>query len=113
MTTTTTWQISAIDCVPQQSGKTNVAQRVHWRATSTDGEYTSSTYGTVSLSAPTDNFIEFDALTEAQAIEWTKAAMGTEQTIALEASLDRMIENQKNPPIVTPQLPWVTTTPVA
>ena len=39
---------------------------------------------------------------EAQAIQWTQDALGEEQVAAVYTSIDTQIENQINPPIVTP-----------
>ena len=44
---------------------------------------------------------------EAQAIQWTQDALGEEQVAAVYASIDTQIENQINPPIVSPTLPWL------
>jgi len=110
--TTITWQIAQIDCVPQENVHTNVVRTIHWRALATDGNYNASIPGTVTLNPPGETFTEFADLTEAQVVGWAKAAMGTEQATSIEAALVRMIDNQKNPPIVTPQLPWAPVTPV-
>jgi len=45
-------------------------------------------------------------LTEEQVIGWVQAAMGAEQVAALEANVAKQIEDQINPPVVTPPLPW-------
>lgn len=110
--TTITWQIAQVDCVPQENAHTNVVRTVHWRVLATEDNYNASIPGITTLNPPTDGFVEFDNLTEAQIVTWIKNTLGTEQVTALEDSLTRMIENQKNPPIVTPQLPWVPVLPV-
>jgi hypothetical protein len=77
-----------------------VCTTVHWTATKTDGDYTASAYGSIGLPAkdPSDpTFVAYEDITEAQAIEWTLAAMGEEQVAALEANLDGQIEAQKHP----------------
>jgi hypothetical protein len=33
--------------------------------------------------------------------------MGEEQVAAINANIEQQIENQVNPPVVTPQLPWL------
>jgi hypothetical protein len=87
----------------------SVCTAVHWTASKTDGDYTASAYGSLGLPAkdPSDpTFVAYEDITEAQAIEWTLAAMGEEAVAALEAGLDAQIEAQKNPPVVS-GLPWV------
>jgi hypothetical protein len=77
-----------------------VVMTAHWTATKTDGDYTASAYGSIGLPAkdPSDpTFVAYEDITEAQAIEWVKEAMGEEQVAALEANLDGQIEAQKHP----------------
>ena len=83
----------------------SVCTTVHWTATKTEpngagGYYTASAYGSLGLPAkdPSDpTFVAYEDITEAQAIEWTLAAMGEEQVAQLEANLDSQIEAQKHP----------------
>jgi hypothetical protein len=85
-----------------------VCTTAHWTASKTDGDYTASAYGSIGLPAkePSDpTFVAYEDITEAQAIEWTLAAMGEEAVAALEAGLDAQIEAQKNPVSAT-GLPW-------
>ena len=37
---------------------------------------------------------------------WVHEAMGEEQVAAYEANVEQQIANDKNPPVVTPPLPW-------
>jgi hypothetical protein len=80
----------------------------HWRLTHTDGEHTGSVYGTVTLPEkdPTDpSFVPFDQITEAQAIEWTKDAIGADTVAAHEAAVLAQIAAQQNPTSAS-GLPW-------
>jgi hypothetical protein len=80
----------------------------HWTATKQDGDYTASAYGSLGRPAkdPSDpTFVAYEDITEAQAIEWTLAAMGEETVAALEASLDAQIEAQKHP-VQASGTPW-------
>jgi hypothetical protein len=108
MTTTYNWTISAMDCVPQEDGHTDVVVVAHWNVSATDGTYTSSVYGTQSFTYnPETSFTPYADLTQEQVVGWVQAGMGAEGVASLEANLDTQIENQINPPIVTPPLPWV------
>ena len=110
MTTTYNWQISQLDCKPQVGDMTDYVCVAHWRCTGDDGEgHSGQCYSTVSFAVDPEktNFVPFNQITEAQAIEWTQAALGEEQVAAVYTSIDSQIENEINPPIVTPPLPWL------
>lgn len=104
------WTIAALDCVPHTDGLTNVVQTVHWRL---DGSelvnermITGSVYATCTLPAPGDEFVAFADLTPETVLGWIWAN-GVDKD-ATEAAVTSQIETQKNPPIIQPQLPWVT-----
>jgi len=105
------WAISALDAIPQVGDFTDYVCVSHWRCSGDDGEgHTGSCYSTVSFTVDPDkpNFLPFEDITEEQAIQWTQDALGEEQVAAVYTSIDSQIENQINPPIVTPPLPWLT-----
>lgn len=107
MAVTNTWTVTAMDCYPQADGETDVVFNVHWTLTGTDGTYTGSVYGSQGVSLdPAAPFIPYADLTEAQVIGWVQDAMGAEQVAAYEANVATQIENQINPPVVSPPLPW-------
>ena len=109
MATNFVWSISALDCIPQVGDFTDYCVTSHWRCSGDDGEgHTGSCYSTVSFTVDPDkpNFVPFDEITEAQAIQWTQDALGEEQVAAVYTSIDSQIEDQINPKIVTPTLPW-------
>jgi hypothetical protein len=107
MTTTYQWNIQALDCVPQEDGHTDVVVVAHWTVLATDGTYTSSVYGTQSFTYNAGKaFIPYDSLTQDEVVGWVQAGMGAEGVASLQESLDKQIEAQINPPIVTLPLPW-------
>ena len=107
MPITNTWNIVSLDCYPEQDGKTDVVFVAHWTLNGTDGEHTGGVYGSVGLTLdPEATYVPYADLTEAQVIGWVKEALGEEQVIAYEANVAQQIENQINPPVVTPPLPW-------
>jgi hypothetical protein len=112
MATTYNWTISAMDCVPQEDGHTDVVVVAHWNVSATDGTYSSSAYGTQSFTYDAGKaFIPYDSLTESEVVLWVQESMGIDAVTALQQNLDQQIANQVNPPIVTPPLPWATTSP--
>jgi hypothetical protein len=109
MTTTYQWNIQLLDCIPQEDGKTDVVVTAHWSVSATDGTYTSSAYGTQSFTYDAGKaFIPYPDLTQDEVIAWVQSGMGIDAVTALQESLDKQIEAQINPPIVTPPLPWAT-----
>lgn len=109
MTTTYQWTISALDCKPQEDGKTDVVVTAHWRVDATDGTYNAGVYGTQTFTLTGEGtFTPFEDLTEDQVVGWVQESMGIDAVTALQENLDKQIENQINPPIVTPPLPWAT-----
>ena len=101
------WVISALECYPQQDNHTDVVFIVHWRRQATDGTHTADTYGSQSVTLdPDSDFTPYADLTEAQVIGWLEDAMGEETLEAQTNALDMQIENQINPPVVRPPLPW-------
>ena len=107
MTVTNTWAVVQMDAYPEEDGETDVVFNVHWTLTGTDGIYQGYVYGSQSVSIDPDApFTPYADLTEAQVIGWVQAAMGEEQVASYEANVAQQIENQINPPVVTPPLPW-------
>jgi len=110
MATTYNWTISAMDCVPQEDGHTDVVVTAHWTVSATDGTYNASVYGTQSFTFDsTKSFTPYADLTQEQVVGWVQEGMGIDAVTALQENLDTQIANQINPPIVTPPLPWATT----
>lgn len=105
---TYTWTIQALDCKPQEDGLTDVVVTAHWNVSATDGTYNANVYGTQSFTLTSKSgFTPFADLTQEQVVGWVQAAMGIDAVMNLQLNLDAQIENQVNPPIITPPLPWV------
>jgi hypothetical protein len=102
--TTTTWTVTAMNCYPQEGGNTDVVFTVHWNATGVDGDYTASVYNTTSVPTPEGSFTPYADLTQEQVLGWVWAN-GVDKA-ATEAAVEQQIQNQINPPVVTPPLPW-------
>ena len=108
MATTYQWNIQAMDCVPQEDGHTDVVVVAHWNVSATDGTYTSSVYGTQSFKLKQGgSFTPYADLTQEQVVGWVQEGMGIDAVTKLQENLDKQIENQINPPIVTLPLPWI------
>jgi len=121
MATTINWNISQLNCKPQEDGKTDVVVTAHWQCTGTnpngkqitnaDGELvnipaTAQVYGTASFTLEQGaGFTPYADLTQDQVLGWCYAS-GVDKD-ATEANVAAQLEAQINPPIITPPLPWV------
>jgi len=107
MAITNAWNIQQLDAYPEYEGETDVVFSVHWQLNGTDGTYNGSVYGSVGVTLDEGtSFTPYADLTQAQVIGWVQDALGEEQVTAYEANVAQQIENQINPPVVTPPLPW-------
>lgn len=112
MAITNTWGVVQMDAYPEYEGESDVVFTVHWTLTGTDGTYTGSVYGTVGVTYTAGSpYTPYADLTEAQVVGWVQDALGEEQVAAYEANVATQIENQINPPVVTPPLPWAAPAP--
>jgi hypothetical protein len=101
---TYTWTVSQLDCYPQLDSHNDVVFTVHWRCSGTDGTHTGTVYSTASVPAPTDSFTPYADLTQEQVVGWIWAN-GVDKDSA-EAAVQAQIDNQINPPVTSPKLPW-------
>lgn len=107
--TTPVWTITALDCKPNVDGLIDYVVTAHWDCTATDGIYSGRVYSTTSFEVDADkpDYIPYTDLTQDQVVEWVKTKLGAETVAATETNVLQQIETQKNPPIISPALPWV------
>lgn len=106
MTTVFTWTVTAMDCYPEEDSEQDVVFNVHWTCAGTDGTYSGSVYSTQAVTIdPAAPFTPYADLTQSQVLGWIWTS-GVDQASA-EAAVQQQIDNQINPPVVTPPLPWV------
>jgi hypothetical protein len=103
--TTITWNISQLDCVPQAPEGADYVICCHWQCNGVDGDYNGSVYSTCSFAVVEGAFTPYADLTLDQVLGWVWAN-GVDKD-ATEAAVQQQIDNQINPPIVSPPLPWV------
>jgi len=105
MATTFNWEISQLNCYPQAEGQTDVVFTVHWRLTGTDGTYSGTVYSTCGVTYVAGTpYTPYANLTQDQVLGWVWAS-GVDKDSA-QAAVQQQIDNQINPPVVSPQLPW-------
>ena len=109
------WTILQLDCLPDYEGQVDYCITAHWQCTGSDGTFSGQVYNTQSFNVTGDkpDFVPFDQLTEAQVVQWVQDALTPEGVTATETSIATQIENQVNPPIVSPPLPWAQPVPPA
>ena len=107
MAITYVWNVTQLDCYPQADGETDVVFTVHYNLTGTQDDYTGYIYGTVGVTLdPEAPFVPYNDLTLEQCVGWVQDALGEEGVAAAEGNVADQIENQINPRVVTPPLPW-------
>ena len=105
MAITHIWNISQLDCLPQSPEGADYVVTAHWNLSGTDGTYSGSVYSTCSFPVVQgESFTPYADLTQDQVLGWCWAN-GVDKDSA-EAAVAQQIENQINPPIVSPPLPW-------
>ena len=105
MSTVITWSISQLNCVPQAPEGANYVVTAHWQCTGVDGQYTGQVYSNCSFPVVQEpTFTPYADLTLDQVLGWCWAN-GVDKD-ATEAAVEQQIQNQINPPIVSPPLPW-------
>lgn len=107
--TTFNWNCKTVDVYPAEGEYTDVVYNVHWIVNGVSDEldhqgnpYTGRVIGTQILDTSTiTDFIPFADLTNEQAVEWTKQAMGAEQVAQIETSIQDQINDKINPTSIT------------
>jgi len=95
-----------MNCYPEADDHQDVVFNVHWTCSGVDGDYSGSVYSTCSVPAPSGSFTPYASLTQDQVLGWIWAN-GVDKDSA-GAAVAQQIANAKNPPVVTPPLPWAT-----
>jgi hypothetical protein len=84
---------------------TDVVITADWRCNGSQDNYSGTCYGSASFAPPSGSFTPYEDLTQDQVLSWC-FANGVDQA-AIEANVTAQIENQINPPVIAPPLPWV------
>ena len=109
MSATFTWSVVKLNCLPSSDGQTNVVWSVDWKCVGTEingsTTYTSTQEGNIGVpyngSSP---FTPYSNLTQSQVLDWC-FANGVNQSY-VESTCQADLNNQINPPIIQPPLPW-------
>jgi hypothetical protein len=101
---TINWIIERLLVKPTEGSLTDVVITADWRCNGSQDNYSGTCYGSCSFQPPSGSFTPYDQLTEQQVLDWC-FANGVDKT-SIEANVTAQIENQINPPIIAPPLPW-------
>lgn len=105
--TTFTWVIQSMPAYSQIDGQSDVVFEVNWQCNAADGGYQANSFGTVPVTYTAGTlFTPYDQLTQEQVWGWINPSIDRPE---IEGNLQAMIDEQKNPPVVTPPLPWAQT----
>jgi hypothetical protein len=102
---TLSWIIERLLVRKVEGSLTDVVITADWRCNGTQDNYSGTCYGSASFAPPSGSFTPYDQLTQDQVLGWC-FANGVDQK-SIEANVSLQIENQINPPIIAPPLPWV------
>lgn len=103
---TLSWIIERLLVRKIEGSLTDVVITADWRCNGTDGTYSGTCYGSASFAPPSgSDFTPFDKLTQDQVLSWC-FANGVDQK-AIEANVTQQINDQINPPVIAPPLPWL------
>jgi hypothetical protein len=102
---TLSWIIERLLVKPTEGTLTDVVITADWRCNGSQDNYSGTCYGSASFAPPSGSFTPYDQLTQDQVLGWCYAN-GVDKT-AIEANVSLQIENQINPPVIAPPLPWL------
>ena len=98
------WQIEWMKTTPSTATPPEFVIECGWRCSATEGEFSGTVYSTCSFAGPGDPFTPYADLTQDQVLGWCWAN-GVDKD-ATEAAVQQQIDNQINPPVIQPPLPW-------
>ncbi len=99
------WIIERLLVKPTEGTLTDVVITADWRCNGSQDQYSGTCYGSCSFAPPSENFTPYPDLTQDQVLGWCFA--NSVDQAAIEANVTAQIENQINPPVIAPPLPWV------
>ena len=103
--TTISWIIERLLVKPTEGSLTDVVITADWRCNGSQDQYSGTCYGSTSFAPPSGSFTPYPDLNEQQVLGWC-FSNGVDQS-AIEANVSAQIENQINPPVIAPPLPWL------
>ena len=106
---TLSWIIERLLVKPTEGTLTDVVITADWRCNGSQDQYSGTCYGSTSFAPPSGSFTPYPDLTQDQVLGWC-FSNGVDQS-AIEANVTQQINDQINPPVIAPPLPWVEPVP--
>jgi hypothetical protein len=106
---TLSWIIERLLVRKVEGTYSDVVITADWRCNGSQDQYSGTCYGSASFQPPTGSFTPYEDLTQEQVLSWC-FANGVDQS-AIEANVTQQINDQINPPVIAPPLPWVPPVP--
>ena len=105
-----TWKVVACDYAKSLNSKADVITVVHWEVTDSEtvsGKvHSGRTSGAQALdTSDLSSFVAYGSVTEANAVAWAKAAMGSDEVTSQETAVAAQITESKTPTSGT-GTPW-------
>ena len=105
-----TWNVVSLDATKTVGSLSDVVTTVHWTASDSETVsgvvHSGSSYGAVGLAeANPGSFTAYADITKDNAIAWAKAALGSDEVIAIETRIAEQITESKTP-TKTSGVPW-------
>jgi hypothetical protein len=102
---TLSWIIERLLVKPTEGTLTDVVITADWRCNGTQDQYSGTCYGSCSFAPPSGSFTPYPDLTQDQVLNWC-FSNGVDKT-SIEANVTQQINDQINPPVIAPPLPWL------
>lgn len=110
MSSTITWTVEWMQCKPTEGQYSDVVINAGWRCNGAQvaggTTYSGTVASSVSFTQSSEggSFTPYADLTQEQVLGWCWES-GVDKTVT-EAAVQKQIDDQINPPVVTPKLPW-------
>ena len=98
------WKINQLNVAPSEGDHTNVVITAWWQAIDEEDGFTGTVYSSCTLPPVEGDFTPYEDLTEDMVLGWIWAN-GVDKD-EVEAQVLAQIEDQKNPTVLIPPLPW-------
>ena len=106
MAITYTWKVTGL-MIQDEGDLEKVAVMSNFSINGTDGEYTGQVSYAVNLLQPdAENFTPYADITEEQAVQWTKNALGEDRVSAMQQEVADQIAKASVPVPQPAPLPW-------
>ena len=104
MPATFTWTVKSLAVKPTDGDLTNVVITALWQVDGVQDDYTGSYYQSTSFVVPeVSQFIPYANLTQDDVLGWIWQYV---DKATIEGYVQTQIDNQINPPVIYPELPW-------